>query len=489
MSKKFYVTTSIPYASDQPHIGNAIDWLYADTLARYHKQQGSDVVYSAGADEHGSKIYEKALELKIKPEEFIESIVPLIKEGHKLINSEYTHFARTNSKEHIIAAQTLWKQMGDDIYKGKYEGWYCVGCEEFKTDTEVTENKGTCPLHNKKYEKISEENYFFKLSAYADQLKVLIESDQFEVVPSTRKTEILNIINGGLTDISVSRPKKKLPWGITVPGDDNQVIYVWFEALMNYISLLGYPNGPEFKTYWPTDVQIVGKDNLRFHAAIYPAMLLSAKLPLLKKLFVHGHITVDGKKMSKTVGNVVTSEQIISKYGSDAFRYYFLKHISSYEDGDFTWEKFEAAYNNELANDLGNTVQRIASMINRYQQGVVGDYPTAGHDVAQYHEAIQNCQFDKALTWVWEMIKDISIYIESQKPWQIAKDGEEAHLNEVLATCVGDVLQVAELLQPFLPTTSQTINKIFEGGFVRNYSGVLFPRLDENKATTAADKK
>lgn len=478
MSKHFYVTTSIPYASGKPHIGNAIDWLYADTVARYKKQQGFTVAYSAGADEHGSKIYEKALEAGVKPEVFIEGVVPVIKEGHKLISSEYTHFARTNSKQHIAISQKLWKQMGDDIYKSKYTGWYCVGCEEFKTETEVKENKGVCPLHDKKYEQLEEENYFFKLSSYSDQLLELINSGQFEIVPEHRKTEILNVIKNGLTDISVSRPKKKLPWGIPVPGDTTQVIYVWFEALMNYITLLDYPNGEDFKKFWPTDLQIVGKDNLRFHAAIYPAMLLSAGLPVLKRLFVHGHLSVGGKKMSKTIGNVVNTEDIVNRYGADAFRYYFLRHIPSYDDGDFTWERFDAVYHGELANELGNGVQRVASMINRYQQGVIGEYPIPGHDTAPYHEAIENQQFDRALEWVWELVKGLNVFIEQEKPWQLAKEKDDSHLKEVLAACVGDVLQIAELIEPFLPQTSQTIRHIFQDGYVHNYSGVLFPRIE-----------
>ncbi len=479
MSKTYYVTTSIPYASGNPHIGNTIDWLYADTAARYKKQQGYDVAYSAGSDEHGSKIYEKALETGVKPEEFIEGVVPVIKEVHKLINSDYTHFARTNSKEHIAIAQKLWKQLGDDIYKSKYTGWYCVGCEEYKTETEVKENNGVCPLHDKKYEKLEEENFFFKLSAYSDKLLALIDSGEFEIVPENRKTEILNVIRGGLTDISVSRPKKKLPWGIPVPGDTTQVMYVWFEALMNYITVLDYPNGADFKKFWPTDLQIVGKDNLRFHAAIYPAMLLSAKLPVLKRLFVHGHLTSGGKKMSKTIGNIVNTEDIVKKYGSDAFRYFFLRHVPSYSDGDFTWERFDAVYHGELANELGNAVQRVASMINRYQQGVIGEYPNPGHDTDPYHVAVQNQQFDRALEWVWELVKGLNVFIEQEKPWQLAKEQDDSHLKEVLAACVGDILQIADLLAPFLPQTSQTIQQIFKDGYVHNYSGVLFPRIEE----------
>ena len=478
MTKHTYITTSIPYASGKPHIGNVIDWLYADTIARYHKQKGETVIYSAGADEHGSKIYEKAQEAGMKPEIFIETIVPVIQADHKLINSDYTHFLRTNSKQHISIAQKLWKKMGDDIYKSSYKGWYCVGCEAYKTDTEVKATNGTCPDHDKKYEKIEEDNYFFKLSRYGEQIAKLIESGELEIVPENRKKEILNVIKDGLHDLSVSRPKKTLPWGIPVPGDSTQVMYVWFEALMNYITVLNYPDGDDFKNYWPTDIQVVGKDNLRFHAAIYPAMLLSIGLPMLKRLFVHGHVTSGGKKMSKTIGNVVVVDDIVKKYGADAFRYYFLRHIPSHDDGDFTWDRFDAAYHGELANELGNAVQRIASMINRYQQGVIGAYSKPGHDIAAYTEAVDNQQFDRALEWVWELVKSVNVFIEQQKPWQLAKEADESHLREVLAACVGDILQIADLLTPFLPDTAKTIQQIFKDGYVHNYSGVLFPRIE-----------
>ena len=475
---KFYITTSIPYASGNPHIGNAIDWLYADTVARYKQQQGFDVAYSAGADEHGSKIYEKAVEQGVKPEQFIETVVPLIQAGHELINSKYTLFARTNSKQHIAAAQTLWKQMGNDIYKAKYIGWYCVGCEEFKTETEVKENKGVCPLHNKKYEQLEEENYFFRLSSYGKQVLDLIESGEFEVVPEKRKNEIVSLIREGLDDISISRPVKKLPWGIPVPGDKTQVMYVWFEALMNYITVLGYPDGEDFKKFWPTDLQIVGKDNLRFHAAIYPAMLLSAGLPVLKRLLVHGHLTVDGKKMSKTIGNIVNTEEVVKKYGVDAFRYYFLRKVTSYDDGDFSWEQFEQAYNNELANELGNAVQRLSAMIVKYQKGVIGNLPDATHDTGAYEEALEQCRFDRALDVVWTQVRGVNQYIDEEKPWEIAKQGDEEYLREVLAQAASDLLEIADLLVPFLPDTAAKIKSVFEGGIVRPLDSILFPKLE-----------
>jgi methionyl-tRNA synthetase len=476
---KYYVTTSIPYASGNPHIGNAIDWLYADTIARYKKQQGLEVAYSAGSDEHGTKIYEKAQEAGIKPEDFVEKVAPQIQAGHKLINSEYTHFARTHSKQHIAAAQALWKQMGDDIYRSSYKGWYCVGCEEYKTETEVKENKGTCPLHDKAYVRLEEDNYFFKLSSYSTKLLELIESGEFEVVPETRKTEILNVIKSGLNDISISRPKDKLPWGIPVPGDDTQVMYVWFEALMNYITVLGYPDGEDFKKFWPTDLQIVGKDNLRFHAAIYPAMLLSAGLPVLKRLFVHGFLSVEGKKMSKTLGNLITTEEVVSKYGADAFRYYFLRHVSSYEDGDFSWAAFESAYNNELANELGNAVQRTGAMIERYQDGIFGTTPPAEHDSAPVGEAVAECRLDRALDHIWDQVRGLNQYIDTEKPWEIAKAGDGDHLREVLAYQVSCLLEIADLLTPFLPDTAARIKDVFADGKVALPEQTLFPKTDK----------
>jgi methionyl-tRNA synthetase len=479
MNKNLYVTTSIPYASGPPHIGNAIDWLYADTVARYHKQKGETVIYSAGADEHGTKIVEKAEAAGKEPKEFIEEVMPQIKSAHEVINSNYTHFARTDSEQHHKAAQLLWQKMGADIYKGKYSGWYCIGCEEYKTETEVKANNGTCPDHDRAYSKLEEENYFFKLSKYQKQLEKLIESGEFRVIPDSRKNEILNVIKDGLNDISISRPKETLQWGIEVPGDDSQVIYVWFEALMNYITLLDYPDGQEFKDFWPTNVQIVGKDNLRFHAAIYPAMLLSAGLPLLKTLFVHGHITSGGQKMSKTIGNVVTTEDIVDKYGSDAFRYYFLRHVPSYEDGDFTWERLDAVYHSELANEYGNAVQRVASMVTRYQDGIVGEVKQAKRDISVFTDAIEDCQFDRALEWVWAFVRNLNQYIEQEKPWALAKEGKDEKLKEVLGKCVEDVLFIADLLVPFLPTSSQAIKDTFANGKVYSEAPLLFPKVED----------
>jgi methionyl-tRNA synthetase len=335
------------------------------------------------------------------------------------------------------------------------------------------------PDHPQAYQKLEEENYFFKLSKYTDQIREAIESGSFKVVPETRRNEILSVLREGLDDISISRPKEKLEWGIPVPGDKTQVMYVWFEALMNYITVLGYPEHKDFKEYWPAQTQIIGKDIIRFHAAIWPAMLYSLNLPLPEQLYVHGFITMNGEKMSKSVGNVVSPKDIVAKYGVDAFRYYFLRHIPSYNDGDFTWEAFEASYNNELANELGNAVQRTVAMITKYQSGVIGEIPPAQHDSAPISDAIEQCRFDRALDEIWDQVRGLNQYIDEEKPWAIAKSGDADHLREVLAYQASCLLEIADLLTPFLPDTSERIRKVFAEGIVRPIEETLFPKTEE----------
>jgi methionyl-tRNA synthetase len=475
--KKFYVATAIPYVNAKPHIGNAMDYMLADVLARYHQQQGDDVFFQVGTDEHGTKIAGKAKEAGLEPKAYTDKMVQVFYDFIKRMNVTYTHFVRTTDPTHEKAAQLIWTQLQKYIYKGTYEGWYCVGCETFVTAKEATANNGVCPLHNRPYEKLSEENYYFKLSAFAEQIKQALQAGELKIVPKFREAEIVNLINSGLEDISISRPKKSLSWGVPVPGDDSQVMYVWFEALMNYITVLGYPDGEDYKKFWPADVQIIGKDILRFHAAIWPAMLIALDLPLPKALLVHGFVNVSGAKMSKTVGNVIDPIEIIDQYSVDAFRYYFLRHIPTTDDGDFTWEKFETAYNTELANELGNLVQRVSSMIGRYQEGVIGDVPRPKHDVQPFHDEMQQLQFDRALDYVWMKIRELNVYLEEVKPWALAKEGDTEHLQEVLAHSASSLRQIAQLLEPFLPQTSLAITKIFAGEVITKYSGVLFPKI------------
>lgn len=474
---KFYVTTSIPYVNAEPHIGFAMELVQADVLARYARQAKMPTFFSTGTDEHGGKIAEKAADAKLTPKQFTDQISEKFREVLPLLNISNDGFIRTTDKSHEQAAQEIWKALAKYIYKGTYVGWYCTGDEAYFSEQVVKDNKGVCPVHNRPYEKVQEENYFFKLSTFTPQIKQAIESDAYRVVPEVRKNEILSVINEGLEDISVSRPKDKIGWGIPVPGDTSQVMYVWFEALMNYVTVLGYPSGHNFKNFWPADVQVIGKDILRFHAAIWPGMLLGLGLPLPKTLYVHGFITVDDKKMSKTLGNVISPKEIVDKYGPDTFRYFFMRHIPSYSDGDFSMERLEAAYNNELADQLGNAVSRTAAMIQKYQRGVIGDVPAPSHDTGPYEQALADIRFDRALDEVWEQVKGLNQYIDEQKPWEIAKDeNDKDHLSEVLAYMAGSLLEIAELLTPFMPETSAKISSVFKEGVVKPLPGPLFPK-------------
>ncbi len=481
----YYVTTSIPYVNGPPHIGHALEFVMADALARAARQQGKPVIFSTGTDEHGGKIAEKAEEQGITPKAYADGISQQFRDLAKALNISNDRFIRTTDEGHEQRAQIIWENLKKDIYKGSYTGWYCTGDEAFFTEAVVKENNGICPNHNRAYEKIEEENYFFKLSAYAPKIQKAIEDGSFRIVPATRKHEILQVFKDGLEDISISRPADKISWGIPVPGDDTQVMYVWFEALMNYITVLGYPEHEDFKKFWPANVQVIGKDILRFHAAIWPGMLLGLGLPMAKTLYVHGFITSEGKKMSKSLGNVVDPMDVVNEYSADVFRYYFLRHMPSYEDGDFSWDRLFKAYNGELANELGNAVQRTAAMIKQYENGIIGHTPPSEHDQAGYIKALEDCRFDRALDEVWEQVRGLNQYIDEAKPWEIAKSEDKDHLREVLAYQVSCLLEIAEMLAPFMPETSVKIRHVFEEGVVRPLEGTLFPRKENPRAQAA----
>jgi methionyl-tRNA synthetase len=476
----YYVTTSIPYVNAEPHIGFGLEIVFADVLARYTRASGTPVIFSTGTDEHGTKIVETAEKAKLTPKQLTDKNAEAFRELAKQLNISNDRFIRTTDKGHEQRAQVIWKNLEEDIYKGKYVGLYCVGCEEFVTETVAKENNGECPIHKKPYQQLEEENYFFKLSKYTPKIREAIESGKLHIVPTTRRNEILSVLKEGLEDISVSRPKDKINWGVPVPGDSKQVMYVWFEALMNYITVLGYPEHDDFKKFWPANVQVIGKDILRFHAAIWPGMLLALGLPLQKSLYVHGFISLNGQKISKSTGNVIAPDDIIKDYGVDAFRYYFLPHVPSYDDGDFTWEEFERRYNTELGNELGNAVQRVAKMVKQYQDGLIGDIPKSEHDIKQYHDALAEFHFDRALDEVWEQVRGLNAYIDEQKPWEIAKENDAEHLREVLAYCVSNLLEISELLEPFLPDTAAKIQFVFKEGFLQDLGTVLFPKMEKH---------
>ena len=473
----YFVATSIPYVNGEPHIGFGMEILYGDVLARAARKQGKPTLFSTGADEHGTKIAEKAASLGMQPQQFTDQISQEFRNLGKLLNVSNDRFIRTTDESHEQRAQIIWKALAADIYKSKYTGWYDVRQEEFVPEAQADPARMK-PDHPQAYQRLEEENYFFRLSKYTDKVREAIENGSFKIVPKTRRNEILALLKEGLDDISISRPAEKLSWGILVPGDPKQVMYVWFEALMNYITVLGYPEHEDFKKFWPANVQIIGKDILRFHAAIWPAMLMGLNIPLPELLYVHGFINVDGQKMSKSLGNVISPKEVVEKYGVDAFRYFFLRHIPAYEDGDFTWQVFEAAYNNELANELGNAVQRTVAMIEKYQSGIVGEIPAAEHDTGHIQDSIDVCRFDRALDEIWEQVRGLNQYIDEEKPWEVAKNNDMDHLREVLAYQVSCLLEIADLLEPFLPDTSAKIKGIFKEGLVTPLEGTLFPKKE-----------
>lgn len=476
----FYVATAIPYVNGAPHVGHAMEAIISDVLARYNRQLGKDTIFSIGTDEHGGKNMETAQKLGISPQRFVDQNTQAFKDLYKVLDVSYDRFIRTTDKAHEAACMQVWKRLEKFLYKSSYVGMYDQKEESFLTDEEARHVQQHDPERYARLHKLEEENYFFKLSEFTKPIKKAIESGEMEIVPKSRKNEILSLLNEGLEDISFSRPSDKISWGISVPGDAKQTMYVWVDALLNYITLLGYPDHADFKKFWPANVQVIGKDISRFHCAIWPAILLALGEEVPKKVYIHGFVTMNGQKMSKSIGNVVAPLEIVSAYGVDAMRYYFMRHIPSHGDGDFTWEKFEMAYNAELGNDLGNLVQRIASMVNRYQDGVIGEIPGAQHDIGPYHSAFDELRFDKALDYVWGLVRGLNQYIEAEKPWELSKqDGQEDHLQEIFAYSISTLLQIAMMLTPFMPQAAAGIRAVFQDEVVKNYDGVLFPKVHQ----------
>jgi methionyl-tRNA synthetase len=478
MNKKFYITTTLPYVNAEPHIGFALEIVQADTIARYKRVQGFDVFFNFGTDEHGLKIYRKAIEEKKDPQKYCDeyaSKFDALKEG---LNLSYNNFIRTTDQHHIEASQEFWRRClkNGDIYKKNYRIKYCVGCELEKTDSEL--DHGKCLLHpNQKLEIYDEENYFFRFSKYQNKLLELYEKNPDFVVPNFRLKEIKTFIRNGLEDFSVSRLKSKMPWGIDVPDDPEHVIYVWFDALINYVSAIGWPKDlNKFKSWWPVS-QFAGKDNLRQQSAIWQAMLMSAKLPPSKQIFIHGFITVGGQKISKSLGNVINPLELAKKYGTDAVRYYLLAKIHPWEDSDFTIKKFEEVFNADLANGLGNLVARVAKLCDT--SGYVHELTSIPRKLKKpVSTSLEKFNFDKALGYIWSSdikwgLKWLDKYINESKPWQI-KDKKLLYLK--LHLYVENILDIAYNLQPFLPATAEKILEQFKGPKVKSQPP-LFPRI------------
>lgn len=468
--KKFYITTTLPYVNAEPHLGFALEIIQADFVARYNSLIGDNVVFNTGTDEHGLKIYRKALAAEKDPQSYVDEYAAKFENLRDALNLSYTNFIRTTDPRHIKAAQEFWQlcDKNGDIYKKPYQIKYCVGCELEKTESELEEGK--CPIHpNLELEIIEEENYFFRWSKYQKPLLEFYDQNPHFVVPSFRFDEIKKFVNEGLHDFSISRLKTKMPWGVPVPNDPDHVMFVWFDALINYISTLGWPDNQEkFNAFWP-GVQIAGKDNLRQQSAMWQAMLMSAGLPNSKQIIIHGFITSGGQKMSKSLGNVIDPYEIVKKYGTDALRYWVAGETHPFEDSDFTWDKFNESYNANLANGLGNLVARLAKLIENHQP-IYEDEQVK--DFSPYvKDAFVTFQFNEALAAVWMHIKNMDKLLNEWEPWK--KTGIAKHI--YWTELIRGVRQIAYDLQPFLPETAEKILKQFFGKV--KSQPPLFPRI------------
>ncbi|MFH1192521.1 MAG: methionine--tRNA ligase [bacterium] len=467
MKKTFYITTTLPYVNATPHLGHALEFIQADVIARYARLNGKEVFFNIGTDEHGQKIYKTAQAEGLAPQEFCDKYAEIFKRLGKSLNISYTNFIRTNDEHHIASAQEFWRRcfQNGDIYKKEYKVKYCVGCELEKTDSELNNEK--CPLHpNLEIEEIEEENYFFRFSKYQTALLDLYKKDDQFVLPKEKLNEIKSFVEGGLQDFSISRLREKMPWGVEVPNDAKHVIYVWFDALVNYISAIGWSDDMEkFNKWWPV-FQIAGKDNLRQQSAMWQAMLMSAGITPSKQILIHGFISSDGQKMSKSLGNVVDPFEIMEKYGVDAFRYYLLAEIPTMKDGDFSYAKFEARYNGDLANGLGNLVSRtITMMLNANQREFESESTriTDRFNIAKYWteyiKKMDNFLLNEALAVANKLIKECDGIIAETKPWELIKNGENEKACEILFTVVEAIRHIAWMLKPFMPDTA---DKIFD---------------------------
>lgn len=476
MQKKYYITAAIPYVNARPHVGHALEFVQTDTVARFHRLLGDDVCTLSGGDENALKNVQAAESAKEPVQDFVDKNTNIFFELTSKLNCQFDIWQKGSDLNHHKASQKLWRLVTennlDDIYEKEYEGLYCVGCEAFYTQDELNEN-GVCPEHpGKPLEKIKEKNYFFRLSKYQEKLIEIIDKEEIKIWPSHRKNEILQFIKQGLEDISISRSNDRAKnWGVPVPGDNTQRMYVWFDALNIYQSGVGFGWDEEkYNKYWPADLHVIGKGILRFHAIYWPAFLLSANLKLPKAIFVHDYFTVNGQKMSKTVGNVVDPTEMINKYGADALRYYFLAKFSPFNDGDFSEEKLKEVYNADLANGLGNLVSRVAKLaeINNLSTETVIHhdeiYPFVFNSIKKY-------RFDKAIESIWEVVKRNDALISSTKLWEHTSK----KLN-VLEECVEEILWIAYNLQPFLPETAERILKQFSQKKIKS-ADPLFPRI------------
>lgn len=482
MSKKFYLTTAIPFVNAAPHIGFALELVQADAVARWNRANRRDVFFLTGADENSLKNVRAAEAEKISTLKLVERNTQKFLKLTKALNISHDAFVRTSLPGHFAGVQALWQACRkEDIYRKSYQGLYCVGCETFYLSKDLVQ--GTCPEHRTVPELVNEENYFFRLSNYQARLAELIESGELEILPASRHNEVLSFVKMGLEDFSISRSKARAKnWGVPVPGDPDQMMYVWFDALSNYITALGYGQAAPalFRRYWPADLHVIGKGITRFHAIYWPAMLLSAGLPLPKKIFVHGYLTIEGNKISKSLGNTVDPFAMVSAFGADPLRYYLLRYVHPTQDGDFSVGKLADAYTADLTNGLGNLVSRITGLIE--QNRAVIPPPKPKKFPAEFGRWMDAGCFDDLLKFIWSEIKRWDTLIATSEPWKLAKEGKTAKLNAVLKQAVSGIVTVAHWLEPFLPETADKIKQALSAQPITKVAP-LFPRIDVKRET------
>lgn len=458
--KTFYITTTLPYVNSKPHIGFAMEIIRADVLARFKRETGFDVFFNTGTDEHGVKIFEKAEENKKTPKEYVDEMSKSFRDLKETLNLSYDNFIRTTDTHHIEAAQNFWQKCLDAgfIYKKEYSGLYCVGDEMFMKEKDLIDGK--CPNHpTQEIITLTEENYFFAFSKFAKPLMKFYEENPNFVIPSFRLNEMKQMISAGLEDFSISRVKEKMPWGISIPNDEEQVMYVWFDALVNYVSAVGWTNDEDkFKKYW-TDavrVQFCGKDNTQHQALRWQAMLMAADLPLTNHVVVGGFINSNGQKMSKSIGNIIEPIDIVSEYGIDMLRYYLLREVSPFEDSDATLEKIKTSYNANLANGIGNLVNRILKMSEDHLDGGFDFEDNFENLPKEYLEAFDNFNFQLAMDFIWKEISNLDELIQDKQPFKIIKEDKEAG-KKIIFELVERLFTIGKLLKPLLPETSSAI--------------------------------
>ena len=466
MGEVFYITTPIYYVNDVPHIGTAYTTLAADVIARYQRLRGREVFFLTGTDEHGQKVAQAAAEKNESPQAWADEMVSHFVDNWKLLNISNDDFIRTTQNRHTLVAQLFIEKLKEsgDVYLGSYEGWYCVHDESFLLSSQLIE--GACPECRRPVDWVKEENYFFRMSKYADAVLKHIEDNPGFVQPESRRNEVLSFLRSGVTDQSISRTS--FTWGIPLPFDPRHVMYVWFDALLNYVSAIDFGGeSARFESTWPADWHLMGKEILRFHAVIWPAMLMAAGLPLPKHVFAHGWLTVEGQKMSKSLGNVVRPSEIVDEYGVDAYRYYFMREFSFGIDGNFSRRTILQRYNAELANDLGNLESRVLTMVHKYREGIVPEPGAPGEEenilkekASQLTQSIDTRlaapAFNEALAEIWEFIHAVNRYVDVCAPWALAKDeSKAADLDRVLYNSMEGLRQIALCIAPFMPQTAE----------------------------------